>query len=173
MTTIRITNNSSTTTGPTGPQGITGATGPQGEVGETATESTWQIQGGTLGATQPTFNGAPLFSGTYIRIANLVHFEIQVDMDNITNFGSGQYYMTLPFAARSGYKFRDGCLHDISSERTYHIQGHVYAGSNQLTLFTTDTQGNRLYDFPFGQGEPITLSTQDNFHVAGTYIAEQ
>ena len=133
-------------------------------------EDTWQIQGGTLGETQPTFNGAPLFSGTYIKINNLVHFEIQVDMDNITNFGTGQYYMTLPFPARVGYKFRDGCLHDISTGITYHIQGHVYAGSNQLTLFTTDQQGNRLYDFPFAQGKPITLSTADNFHIAGTYI---
>ena len=102
--------------------------------------------------------------------SNLVHFQVQVDMDNITNFGTGQYYVTLPFNAKYGYKFRDGCLHDASTGTTYHISGHVYANSNQLQLFSTDVSGNRIYDFPFAQGEPITLATADNFHIAGTYV---
>lgn len=138
---------------------------------ETPGETPFTVQGGTLG-TQPTFNGAPLFSGTYVKIGQMVHFQIQVDMDNITSFGTGQYYMNLPFASKYGYKFRDGCLHDISASRTYHISAHVYAGSDQITLFSTDSAGNRIYDFPFTQGEPITLTTADNFHIAGTYICE-
>jgi hypothetical protein len=129
----------------------------------------YTVQGGTSG-TQPTFNGAPLFSATYVLVGRLCHFEIQVDMDNITGFGTGQYYMTLPFESKYGYKFRDGCLHDISVGRLYHISGHVYAGSNVLELFTSDTQGNTLYDFPFTSVEPVNLSTADNFHLAGTFI---
>lgn len=137
-------------------------------------EVSYQVEGGTSG-TQPTFDVGtePLFNATYIKISNkLVHFEIQVDMDNISGFGTGQYYMTLPFNAKYGYKFRDGCLHDADPVRTYHISGHVNAGSNQLTLFTTDLSGQNLYDFPFSQGEPITLTRADNFHIAGTYICE-
>jgi hypothetical protein len=133
-------------------------------------ETQYAVEGGTLGA-QPTFNGAPLFLATYVQDeTGLIHFQIQVDMDNITSFGTGQYYMTLPFSAKYGYKFRDGCLHDISAGKTYHISGHVNPNSNQITLWTTDISGQNVYDFAFAQGEPITLSTADNFHIAGTYI---
>jgi hypothetical protein len=135
-------------------------------------EVSYTVSGGTSG-TQPTFSGPPLFSGSYIRIGKLVHFQIQVDMDNITNFGTGQYYVTLPFTSEHGYMFREGCLHDISTSREYHISGHVYTGSNVLELFTSDTQGNVLYDFPFSSTEPIVLNVADNFHLSGTYMTNE
>jgi hypothetical protein len=136
----------------------------------TSTEVVYEIEGGTTG-TQPTFTGAPLFSGSYVKIGNLVHFQIQVDMDNITNFGTGQFYLKLPFESKYGYMFREGCLHDFNTGREYHISGHVYANSDTIKLFTSDTQGNNLYDFPFTATEPVTLNSADNFHIAGTYIA--
>lgn len=132
----------------------------------------FDIVGGTTG-TQPTFTGDPLFTGSYTRWGNMCHFQIDVDFDNITSFGTGQYYLTLPFPAHRAYQFRDGCLHDISAGIDYHISGHVNADAETLYLFTTDRQGNRVYDFPFSQGEPITLSTADNFHIAGTYQIRQ
>lgn len=122
--------------------------------------------GGTLGGTQPTFNGAPLFTGTYNKIGNIVHFAIDVDMDNITNFGTGQYYMDLPFKARRNYLLSDGCLHDISTGDEYSILGHILAGSNRLTLLSTASNGRQV---PFEHNVPVTLSTADNFHIAGTY----
>lgn len=134
-------------------------------------ETVYEVEGGTAG-TQPIFNGEPLFSGSYIKTGKLVHFQIQVDMDNITNFGTGQYYVKLPFTSKYGYMFRTGCLHDFSTGREYHISGHVYAGSDTMELFTSDTQGNSLYDFPFTSVEPVTLNAADNFHIAGTYISD-
>ena len=80
--------------------------------------------------------------------------------------------MTLPYPVMVAYQFRDGCLHDISDGIEFHISGHVDADSDVLWLFTTDRQGNRVYDFPFEQGEPITLTTADNFHIAGLYEIE-
>ncbi len=156
------------TPGPEGPAGPAGADGADATLG---LETSFAVNGGTTG-TQPTFSGAPLFSGSYVKNESLVHFQIQVDMDNITSFGTGQYFMDLPFPSKYGYMFREGCLHDISENREYHISGHVYAGQSQMLLFTTDVQGSRLNDFAFSQGEPITLSTADNFHIAGTYIAD-
>ena len=132
-------------------------------------EVEYEVEGGTSG-TQPSFSGDPLFSGSYVSIGDMVHFQIQVDMDNITNFGSGQYYMNLPFESKYGYMFRSGCLHDASENREYHISGHVAAGSDIIELFTSDTQGNNLYDFTFTASEPITLNQADNFHISGTYI---
>jgi len=131
-------------------------------------EASFTVSGGSLG-TMPTFNGAPLFSGSYVKTGKLVHFQIQVDMDNITNFGTGQYYVDLPFDAKYAYQVREGCLHDASTDRQYAIGGHVAAGQSRLNLFFTDSNGQ---DQEFDHNSPITLAVADNFHVSGTYIAE-
>lgn len=128
---------------------------------------TWVIEGGTLG-TQPTFNGAPLFSGGWTRFDGLVHFAIDVDMDNITSFGTGQYYVKLPFAAKYNYLISDGCLHDNSTGDEYAVLGHVQAGSDILTLLTTTSNGKQN---PFTNGVPVNLNVADNFHIAGSYQA--
>lgn len=148
--------------------GEVGPQGPQGEPGAAPTETSFTVNGGTLG-TQPTFNGAPLFSGTYVKTGLLVHFQIQVDMDNITNFGTGQYYVDLPFPAKYGYQVKEGCLHDISTDRQYAIGGHVYAGQSQLGLTFTNSNGQ---DELFDHNSPVTLNAEDNFHIAGTYISQ-
>ena len=127
------------------------------------------VAGGVISGTQPTFNGAPLFTGSYSRIGDLVHFQIQVDFDNITSFGDGQYFINLPFPARYGYQIRNGCVHDISTGRQYSIGGHVFAGQSQLALNFTDTNGR---DSAFTHNTPFTLAVEDNFHTSGTYIAD-
>jgi hypothetical protein len=150
------------------PKGSDGSDGADGEDAETVSETSFTVNGGSLG-TMPTFNGAPLFSGSYVKTGPLVHFQIQVDMDNITNFGTGQYYVDLPFPAKYGYQVREGCLHDISTDRQYAIGGHVFAGQSRLNLFFTDTNGQ---DQEFDHNSPVTLAIADNFHIAGTYISE-
>ena len=124
-------------------------------------------EGGTTG-TQPTFSG-PALTGSYTKWGNMVHFQVHVDFDNIITFGTGQYYVTLPYPAQHAYQFRDGCLHDISANRQYTISGHIAAGTNTLYLFTTDRQGNRIFDLAFTYNDPVALASTDNFHVAGTY----
>jgi hypothetical protein len=122
----------------------------------------------TGGGTGVVVSG-PAFSGRYTLVGNLCYFSFQVVMTNITNFGTGQYFIDLPFPTLSPMMARDGCLHDISTGNQYHISGHAFAGTTRMDLFTTDTQGNRLYDFAFKQGEPITLTTADTFHIEGMY----
>jgi hypothetical protein len=139
---------------------------------EVGIETLYDVSGGTDGGTQPTFTGDPLFTGSYIRtIGDLVHFQIQVDMDNITDFGTGQYFVGLPFNAKYGYSFRDGCYHDISAGTDYHVSGHVDAGSNTLKLNTSVKVGGSVEDSPFTSTNPVALNAEDNFHIAGTYIA--
>ena len=127
------------------------------------------VVGGTLG-TQPTFTGAPLFTGSYTKLGNLVHFQLDVDMDNITSFGTGQYYVTLPFPAEHNYQFSDGCLHDISASDQYSVMGHVVAGSSELRLLSVASNGRHV---PFTHTVPVSLATTDNFHLAGTYEIQQ
>jgi hypothetical protein len=151
-----------------GDTGENGANGADGEDAEAVSETSFTVNGGTTG-TQPTFDGAPLFSGSYVKTGPMVHFQIQVDMDNITNFGTGQYYVDLPFDAKYAYQVREGCLHDTSTDRQYAIGGHVAAGQSRLNLFFTDSNGQ---DQEFDYNSPITLAVADNFHIAGTYISE-
>jgi hypothetical protein len=132
----------------------------------TPVETSFTVNGGTT-ATQPTFDGAPLFIGTYVKTGPMVHFQIQVDMDNITNFGTGQYYVDLPFDAKYGYQVKEGCLHDISTSNQFAIGGHVAAGTNRLYLTYTGSNGqDEMFDF----NSPVTLAVEDNFHISGNYI---
>lgn len=129
---------------------------------------TWTIEGGTLGATQPTFNGAPLFSGHYEVIGRLCHFAIDVDMDNILTFGEGQYYMKLPFPGNHNIILSDGCLHDDSSGDQYAILGHVLEGSDIMTLFSVGSNGQHQA-FSDSDNQPIKLDQADSFHIAGSF----
>ena len=134
--------------------------------GDAPVETLFTVNGGTTAA-QPTFNGTPLFSGSYVKTGQIVHFQIQVDMDNISDFGTGQFYVDLPFAAKYGYQFKEGCLHDISTSKQYAIGGHVAANTERLFLTFTNSSGQ---DELFDHNSPIALNAEDNFHIAGTYI---
>lgn len=124
------------------------------------------VNGGTTG-TQPTFSGAPMFTGSYVKQGDSVTFRINVEMDNITNFGTGQYFVDLPFVSKYGILLRSGCLHDTSNSNQWSIAGHVFAGESRLTLWYTASTGQ---DELFDHNSPITLEVADTFHVSGTYI---
>lgn len=130
----------------------------------------YQPEGGTDDV-QPTFSG-PAITGSLNRFGNMVHFSILVDFDNIISFGSGQYYLTLPYPARVAYQFRDGCLHDDSAGTEYQISGHVDAGDDVLWLSAADKVTNTVQDVDFTSSVPITLTAADIFHIAGTYEIE-
>jgi len=134
-------------------------------------DTTFTVVGGALG-TQPTFDGAPLFSGSYVKAGAMVHFRVDVDFDNILTFGTGQYYINLPFTPKYNYMFTGGCLHDASTGKTYAISGHVFAGNPEMRLESTDNTGNTTFNIPFTYNNPITLSTADNFHLYGDFIVD-
>ena len=123
------------------------------------------VNGGTLG-TQPTFDGAPLFTGRYFQIGELVTVEISVEMTNITSFGSGQYFLDLPSPTKQDMSF-NGVLHDVSANNYYSMVGIAEAGEDRVLLYYTGSNGQLL---PFEQGSPRTLETVDHFSLHGTYI---
>jgi hypothetical protein len=160
--------------GETGPQGIQGETGPQGEQGIQGIQGEpgpdpetvlFTVNGGTLG-TQPTFDGAPLFTGRYVKMGDLVTVEINVEMTNITSFGSGQYFLDLPFPTKQDISF-SGVLHDVSANNYYSMVGIAEAGEDRVLLHYTASNGQLE---PFQQGHPRTLQTVDHFSLHGTYI---
>jgi hypothetical protein len=130
----------------------------------------YQPGGGTDG-TQPTWTGNPIV-GSFNRFGNMVHFNIFVDFDTITSFGTGRYFVTLPYPSLHEIKFADACLHDVSTNREYQMRGSVLAGSDVLRLSTTGISGQSIFDADFTSTAPVTLTTDDYFHIAGTYEIE-
>lgn len=134
---------------------------------------TWTVVGGTIDATgtvvpedQPQFSSDPLFEGHYVVVANICNFAVDVDMDNITNFGSGQYFIDLPFTSQHNALFSSGCLHDENTGNQYAMLGHVVSGTNRMTLLSIASNGQHV---PFDDKSPITLNILDSFHITGTY----
>jgi len=139
-------------------------------------EGTWDIIGGTFdpdtgiqnAGDQPQFTGDPLFSGHYTVVGNICHFGIDVDMDNIDDFGTGQYFMMLPFQSHHNIIVSDGCLHDESTGNQYAILGHIVEGSDKMDLFSISSNGRQV-PFSDSLSSPINLDELDNFHISGTY----
>lgn len=127
----------------------------------------YQPIGGTDG-TQPTWTGTPI-TGSFNRFGNMVHFNIQVDMDTITSFGTGQYYVTLPYPARVRYTFANGHLLDFSAGKTYNLVGECAADSDQVKIFYIGPNGQMD---PFTATNPVILTTADYFDISGTYEIE-
>jgi hypothetical protein len=129
-------------------------------------EVPYTVSGGAL-ETQPTFNGAPLFAGSYTKTGNLVHFRVNVNMSNITNFGSGQYYVSIPFTSEYDVYVRNGQLKHSSGDM-YSVSGHATAGSNELRLYTTASNGKEV---AFTSSSPVGLNTTCDFHIFGSYFS--
>ena len=129
--------------------------------------TSYQPSGGTNG-TQPIFDPDDIV-GTFNRFGNMVHFQVSVDFTNITSFGTGRYYLTLPYVARTEYTFAAGHYFDDSQNKAYLMVGTVQADSNELQLFYLGSSGI-LEDFT--STSPKALAIEDHFDIAGTYEIE-
>ena len=127
----------------------------------------YQPGGGTDG-TQPVFDPTDI-TGSFNRFGNMVHFQVAVNFTNISSFGTGRYYLTLPYPSRTEYTFAAGHLFDNSQSKAYLIIGTVQAGGSQLELFYLGASGI-LEDFT--STSPKALAPEDHFDISGTYEIE-
>jgi hypothetical protein len=112
------------------------------------------------------FTGTPA-TGTYIRIGNLVHFRITVRCTTVTNFGTGQYHLTLPFAPADDYVLRDGGIHANTGSH-YAMMADAEKDEISISLWHPGPGGQ---DAVMDHNSPHSLSTADYFYVSGTYEA--
>jgi hypothetical protein len=146
-----------------GPQGEVGPTGPAGEsvstaVVNTAFTSTWT-------ATGLTFTGTPV-SASYAKAGAIVSFRALVNFTNVTNVGTGQYQLTLPFGPTADQTMVfPGALIDNGGE--FVIYGRAEEGSPFITLWYLGTNGAFT---PLTGAAPVTLDTTTTMYIAGTYI---
>lgn len=119
-------------------------------------------------ATGLTFTGTPA-TGSYIKIGNLVIVQIDVILTTVTNFGTGQYSLTIPFASRYHTDVYGGSIHDVVNQGVdhYSVKGHLAPGSSTMTIWNI---GSSAKDEPFDLNSPFNLTTSDKFHMSFSYI---
>ena len=116
------------------------------------------------------FTGTPA-TGTYIKIGNLIQVQISVDFDNVSNFGTGQYSLTLPFPSKYHTDVYGGSVHDTVNQGVdhYSLKGHLDDGSSIFTIWNIKSSAA---DEPFDHNSPINLTTADLFHMSFSYICQ-
>jgi hypothetical protein len=121
-------------------------------------------------ATGLTFTGTPA-TGSYIKIGNLVIIQIDVLFTTVTNFGTGQYSLTLPFASKYHTDVYGGSIHNVTNGGIdhYSIKGHLSPSSTGMTIWNLKSSA---VDEPFDHNSPFILDQNDKFHMSFSYICE-
>ena len=139
----------------------------------------------TFAATGLTFTGSgetyPTYNSYYSKAGKMVTFVIEVDCSTVTNFGTGQYQLELPFPPAIGYNHFSGWAQVDTNVNPDVTNGHVilnvdHAGITQtLDLHYLKQAGGAhtpIIEGLFLQGTPVTLTTSSKIYVNGTYIAQ-
>jgi hypothetical protein len=122
----------------------------------------------------PTWSGTGLaFTGTpavgqYSRVGKMITFYILVTLTNVTNFGTGNYSLTLPTGLPSQmHAVVNGGLHDTSTNNHLNLLGDLAPASLNIELYYPTSNGvNNRFD----HNSPLTLVTADYFYISGTYF---
>jgi hypothetical protein len=117
-----------------------------------------------------TFSGTPA-TGNYIKVGNLIIVQIDVNFTNVTNFGTGQYSITVPVVSMYHTDVYGGSVHNIVNQGVdhYSLKGHLSDNSNVMTLWNIKSSAS---DEPFDHNSPFGLETIDKFHMNFSYICE-
>lgn len=119
---------------------------------------------GSLG-TQPVY-GAGTMTGRYMKIGKMCFFTVRATLTNVTNFGTGQYTLTIPFAPSQSYAFRDGGLHEGSNHYGVMLDVTTVGGTTGKMYYP----GSNGQDTPFDRNSPHVLTTSDFWYISGTYL---
>lgn len=114
-----------------------------------------------------TYTGNPAV-GQYSRVGKMITFYILVTLTNVTNFGTGNYSITLPTGFPSQmHAVIPGGLHDTSTNNHLNLLGDLAPASTTIELYYPTSNG---VNDRFDHNSPITLATNDYFYISGTYF---
>lgn len=136
-----------------------------GDISSFATSNSWTPVLTANGLTQSS-NPA---TGSYTRVGNIVFAHLNVPFSTITNFGTGQFFVSLPFNAARHTDVVAGTLHDTSTGNYYTIKGHLEEDFGLISLWYISGSG---VDAALDYNSPVLLDTTDLFHMSFTYEAE-
>jgi len=126
-----------------------------------------------------TENTYPTYNSYYVKNGRMVSFNIEVDLSTVTNFGTGQYKLQLPFTPQFGFNHFSGWAWadpDVSPDTgTGHtiINADTAGVTDVLDLHYLKSAGGAntpIREGLFVQGTPVTLTTISKIYVNGTYI---
>jgi hypothetical protein len=121
----------------------------------------------TWSGTGLTYTGTPAV-GQYSRVGKMITFYILVTLTNVTNFGTGNYSLTLPSGLPSQmHAVVNGGLHDTSTNNHLNLLGDLEPGSSAIALYYPTSNG---VNDRFDHNSPLTLATADYFYISGTYF---
>lgn len=136
-------------------------------------------------ATGLTFTGSgntyPTYNSYYVKNGQMVTFWIAVDMTTVTNFGTGQFKLQLPFLPYDDIAahFSAWCWINPALPPD-DLNGHVQLvadhlpGSQTLDLHwlqAAPSNPKPVIETLLSQGSPLTFTTASKLYVNGTYIA--
>jgi hypothetical protein len=108
--------------------------------------------------------------GNYLRYGRMIVANLFVPFTNVTDFGTGQYQVTLPFAANFHTDVYAGSIHNTNANSHYSLKGHLNDDSNIMTLWYISGASK---DEPFVRNAPIQLATDDLFHMSFIYETDE
>ena len=117
-----------------------------------------------------TYTNTPT-TASYIKIGNFIQVQIDVLFTNVTNFGTGQYSLTIPFASKYHADVYGGSVHDIVNQGIdhYSLKGHLVPSSTTMTIWDMASASK---DEPMDYNSPFNLAVADRFHMSFSYICE-
>lgn len=110
------------------------------------------------------YTGNPA-TGYYCKVGKMIFFTINVDCTNVTNFGTGNYSLTIPFAPDNDYMANNGGVHKNSNH--YQIGGDLEGGTTTMSLYYLSNNGSNS---PMKYNQPVALTTATKWYISGTYF---
>ena len=115
-------------------------------------------------------------TGRFQIIGTTVFWHVDVKLDGVAFNSTAAMYISIPFPAAYHTDSAHGAIHDVSASRFYNITGHYEQYDRFVQLFCQLTasgggSSRELEDAPVSYNTPITLTTNDYFHISGWYEA--
>ena len=114
-----------------------------------------------------TYTGSPA-TGYYSRVGKMIFFTIRVNCTNVTNFGTGNYSLTLPSGLTpSVHNLVTGGIHDTSTGDHLLVYLDVVPSTTTAELYYSQSNGT-MQDMDYNH--PLLLTTADYFYFNGMYF---
>ncbi len=135
-------------------------------------------------ATGLTFTGTgltyPTYNSYYVKYGQMVTFNIIVNLTTVTNFGTGQFKVDLPFAPLASTANHFSAWSWVNPALPPdELNGHVQMVADHLPdsqtmdlhwLKETTANPKPLIESLLVQGTPVTFTTASRMYINGTYI---
>jgi hypothetical protein len=121
----------------------------------------------TWAGTGLTYTGTPA-TGFYSRVGKMIFFTVQVNCTNVTNFGTGNYSLTLPTGLTpSVHNLVDGGLHHAATGAHYMLSMDIVPNTTTCELYYPQSNGTMAN---MDHNSPHTLQVADYFYFNGMYF---